>query len=151
MADLDIVIRQPIGTIQMFSGLLVDIPTGWALCDGSGTTPNLIAKFVLGASAGQEPGSDGGEDEHTLTVAELPNHNHSTLATGGGRHAHTPSFTTLRRAPIANNRQGSSPSGSFQSGLNAARSGTWTIGTTGGAPHENRPAFFELAYIQRIT
>ena len=34
----------PQGGIIMWSGAIVDIPTGWALCDGTNGTPNLDRK-----------------------------------------------------------------------------------------------------------
>jgi microcystin-dependent protein len=36
------------GMILMFSGTIA--PTGWALCDGSNGTPNLINRFILGST-----------------------------------------------------------------------------------------------------
>ncbi|WP_387465122.1 tail fiber protein [Photorhabdus sp. RM323S] len=36
----------PRGMIVMFSGS--SVPTGWALCDGSQNTPNLIDRFIMG-------------------------------------------------------------------------------------------------------
>ncbi len=63
----------PPGLIAMWHGLIANIPAGWALCDGTGGTPNLIAKFVEGvATAATNPGATGG----------------STLKTTGG-HTHT--------------------------------------------------------------
>ncbi|PHM29687.1 tail fiber protein [Xenorhabdus budapestensis] len=38
----------PKGMIVMFSGK--DIPVGWALCDGSKGTPNLIDRFIMGGT-----------------------------------------------------------------------------------------------------
>lgn len=151
MADLDLVVVQPINTIEMWSGLLADIPKGWQLCDGTNGTPDLVAKFVLGAPDATDPGAEGGEDEHTLTVAEMPNHNHSTFATGGGRHNHDAVNNVVRqRTGIENDRMGAG-SGGQVSGLMDSQSNKFTIGSTGGSPHENRPAFFELAYIMRLT
>lgn len=39
----------PQGGIIMWSGLTTNIPSGWALCDGSNGTPDLRGRFVLGA------------------------------------------------------------------------------------------------------
>ena len=143
-----------IGTIQMFSGLLADIPTGWALADGTSGTVNLIAKFIVGASAGQEAGAEGGEDSHTLTVPEMANHNHSTFATGGGAHRHTPDNQADMRGRTLGDtdaRLTPSPTGTFADvGLSINFAGS-SINLTGGASHENRPAFFELAYIQKVS
>ena len=55
----------PIGLICMWSGLLVDIPVGWDLCDGSNGTPDLRDYFVVGAAAGANPGATGGGNTHT--------------------------------------------------------------------------------------
>ena len=38
-----------VGTVLVYSGKIVDIPKGWALCDGNNGTPNLLDKFVIGA------------------------------------------------------------------------------------------------------
>ena len=40
----------PIGGIIMWSGSIANIPTGWALCNGSNGTPNLTNKFVYGGT-----------------------------------------------------------------------------------------------------
>jgi len=55
----------PTGLIVMWSGLLVNIPAGWALCDGTAGTPDLRDKFVRGAAAGADPGATGGAATHT--------------------------------------------------------------------------------------
>ncbi|MCR4559779.1 MAG: hypothetical protein K5685_06835 [Bacteroidales bacterium] len=40
----------PKGVILMWSGRSDTIPAGWALCDGTCGTPNLVGRFVLGAA-----------------------------------------------------------------------------------------------------
>ena len=39
----------PTGSIIMWSGALSAIPSGWLLCDGANSTPDLRGKFVIGA------------------------------------------------------------------------------------------------------
>ena len=77
----------PKGGIIIWSGSANDIPTGWVLCDGSNGTPDLRDRFVLGAGNNYAVGSTGGEATHTLTIDEMPKHNHTTQwknYTGGG-------------------------------------------------------------------
>ncbi len=44
--------------IMLWSGAIVDIPAGWALCDGNNGTPDLRDKFIVGAGATFNPGDD---------------------------------------------------------------------------------------------
>ena len=39
----------PYGSITMWYGSVATIPVGWALCDGTNGTPNLVDRFVVGA------------------------------------------------------------------------------------------------------
>jgi hypothetical protein len=39
----------PTGVITMWSGAITSIPTGWYLCDGQNSTPDLRGKFIIGA------------------------------------------------------------------------------------------------------
>lgn len=48
-----------------------------------GTWQKVEGKFLLGTSTTYPAGSEGGEETHTLTVAEMPNHNHNFAITGG--------------------------------------------------------------------
>lgn len=54
------------GMIMLWYGAIVDIPTGWTLCNGSNGTPNLSSKFVRGAGVGapNSPGATGGSTSH---------------------------------------------------------------------------------------
>lgn len=70
------------GIICMWSGLLVDIPNGWALCDGTNGTPDLRERFVRGAPNAVNPGGTGGAATHLHAFAgsvdnALGNHDHN--------------------------------------------------------------------------
>jgi len=38
--------------ICLWAGAIVDIPAGWALCDGNDGRPDLRDKFIIGAGNG---------------------------------------------------------------------------------------------------
>ena len=141
-ADLTGIVSIPTGVIVMWSG--TTIPSGWALCDGTNSTPDLRNRFIVGANDASktgittqtgpgfdattgviddtyEPGDIGGETSHQLTEEELAAHTHSG-GMGGGNCA---------------------PGGQSQS----APSST---GSTGGDKyHENRPPYYALAFIMK--
>ena len=54
----------PLGSIQAFSGAIVDIPRTWRLCDGTLKTPDLRNKFVVGSGDAYAPGGTGGAINH---------------------------------------------------------------------------------------
>jgi len=53
------------GMILLWSGAIVDIPAGFALCDGSNGTPNLKNQFVVGAGDTYAVDANGGALTHT--------------------------------------------------------------------------------------
>ena len=76
----------------MWSGSSSNIPSGWLLCNGSNGTPDLRDRFIVGAGSSYGVGNIGGEATHTLTTAEMPNHNHTFT---GKSHTHTLNLTGL--------------------------------------------------------
>lgn len=64
------------GIIFLWFGSILEIPPGWALCDGTQGTPDLKSYFVLGAGLTYDP-----DDESFYW-------SHQHLFTGGG-HDHT--------------------------------------------------------------
>jgi microcystin-dependent protein len=92
----------PIGTVHLFAG--VNIPGGWFVCDGSAVSrtsysvlfsqlgtywgngdgvntfniPNLVNRVPVGYGGGAlwGFGTYGGEQNHQLSVGEMPSHNH---------------------------------------------------------------------------
>ncbi len=77
------------GMIMLWSGTIATIPAGWHLCDGTNGTPNLKARFVVGAETDSgwndtlEPGMKGGDKYHrhhctvTLQAKDIPAHRHA--------------------------------------------------------------------------
>lgn len=70
-----------LGTIILWYGAIVDIPYGWHLCDGSHSTPNLIAKFIIGAGDTYNPNDTGGAGSHNHDFT-ASSHYHDLLVAG---------------------------------------------------------------------
>lgn len=57
----------PSGLIALWHGTIATIPTGWVICDGNNSTPNLLNKFVRGVvTAATNPGTTGGADRKSV-------------------------------------------------------------------------------------
>lgn len=74
----------PYGSIIMWYGNVGNIPTGWALCNGSNGTPDLRDKFVVGAGSTYTAGVTGGSADAIVVT-----HTHSATASGTQSTAHT--------------------------------------------------------------
>jgi hypothetical protein len=75
----------PRNSIVIWSGPSNQIPNGWLLCDGTNDTPDLRSRFIMGAT--NSTGQTGGAESITLTVNNLPPHQHNfndLNAYGGG-------------------------------------------------------------------
>jgi microcystin-dependent protein len=79
----------PSGIIVMWSGSISNIPSGWALCNGSNGTPDLRNRFVVGAGSSYSVGNTGGAQSVTLTTAQIPAHNHTASSNSTGAHTHS--------------------------------------------------------------
>jgi microcystin-dependent protein len=111
-----------------------DPPLGWTLCNGENGSPDLRGRFVLGSGEGigltnRIINTTGGEENHTLTIPEMPRHNHSDSY------------------PI-HNYPGSDGGGNGYAGVILS----WgNSGYTGGTqPHNNMPPFYVLTYIMKL-
>lgn len=106
----------PKGSVIMFSGAEADIPEGWALCDGSKGTPNLVGRFIRGAE--KPPGGKyGGKNSmqytpsgmvyvepHTLTLNQIPSHAHTITAgehSDSGPKSYVPAAVSVGQATIS--------------------------------------------------
>jgi microcystin-dependent protein len=86
------------GMIMMWSGTIATIPSGWLLCNGSNSTPDLRNRFIVGAFSdtagvayttitGANTQTGGSKDaivvSHTHTLTD-PGHNHTTSVANQG-------------------------------------------------------------------
>lgn len=82
----------PVGTIQSFSGAIVDIPSTWRLCDGTHGTPDLRDRFIEGAGAGYPAGTTGGSVNHNH---DFTGNGHSHIAVAGAILGSGPNISNL--------------------------------------------------------
>ena len=103
------------GMIMLWSGSEASIPSGWVLCDGTNSTPNLQDRFVVGAGNNYAVGATGGSENavavdhtHTATVTD-PGHRHGYSYTnnlgysGGGGNPNTYPNNILQTTFSTNN------------------------------------------------
>ena len=75
------------GMILLWSGASNAIPSGFVLCDGNNSTPDLRDRFVVGAGNSYNVGATGGASTVTLSTSQIPAHSHS-----GNAHSHSANF-----------------------------------------------------------
>jgi hypothetical protein len=117
----------PTGGIILWSGSIASIPSGWYLCNGSNSTPDLRNKFVIGAGDSYAVAATGGADSINLQHSHTVNsHTHTFSGTTDvasnnyrrgsddallvGDHTHTFSGTTDASAPGTDNQLSASQS-----------------------------------------
>ena len=137
------------GMIILWYGDTSNVPTGFVLCDGNNSTPDLRDRFVIGAGNNFSAGSTGGNNSLTLTEANLPSHRHFVVSNDLGGQNRTNSNVS------ANNqvRKGTSASNLFE-GYNLASTGSDAVSgrssaVGSGTPIDNKPAYHALCYIMK--
>ena len=139
-------------------------PKGWAFCNGQllpinqnqalfsllGTTyggngqtnfalPDFRGRIPVHMGSGFAEGQKGGEEFHTLNVAEMPAHNHivsaSTVADSANTNAPTNNFPTT------------DPINAYRAASNTTLAPLSVSNVGGSQPHENRQPFLVLNFI----
>lgn len=141
------------GTVMVWSGLLSDIPSEWALCDGNNGTPDLRDRFVKCVpDTATAPGGTGGQSSYTLTTAQLPSHNHNASTGNAGGHDHMVG-TDDRDYGNANAYSHGHDTGSdFWSSYSGGHNHTDpSVGSAGGSSSvNNTPSYYEVGFVMKL-
>lgn len=135
----------PIGSIIIWSGIASTIPSGWVLCDGTGSTPNTLGMLIRGAT----------DDSNLLETGGASTHRHTAGAlASGGSHSHSYSKTIGSGAAAYVNASVSSAAASNHthsiSGTTNSASHTHTSGGNTGYS-SNIPPTKKYYFIMRTT
>jgi hypothetical protein len=138
----------PAGMIMIWSGSVGSIPSGWVLCNGSNSTPDLRDKFVIGAGSTYAVNGTGGSAN-----AVVVSHTHTATVTDPG---HTHSLTAWHGA-ASPGQGGGADSGQRLSSNTAVTSASNTTSITVANSTEgvsgnnaNLPPYYALCYIMKI-
>jgi hypothetical protein len=140
----------PAGAILMWSGSVASIPSGWLLCDGTNSTPDLRNRFIVGAGSTYAVNATGGSANaivvsHTHTgTTDGQNTNHVHGAGGGG------AFIVANGGSAAFNAGGSAGNQTNTDVANTDHNHPFTTGSTGSSgTNANLPPYLALAYIMK--
>ena len=104
------------GMIMLWYGSVASIPSGWVLCDGNNSTPDLRERFVVGAGGNNSTVSGNGysvDDKGGFTDATLVEHSHTI-----NNHTHSFSGSDSHSHTINNHTHSFSGSSSHSHGIN---------------------------------
>lgn len=139
----------PTGLISLWSGLLVDIPTGWELCNGENGKPDLRSKFIMGCPDGDEPTAEGGSNTHVHDQHAGLSHSGSAVAQHAGKD------TGSQNTPMMAEMYSITPAGI---GVHAHSISAYSHNVTQPSQHaarshseeDNVPVYFTLAFIIKV-
>ena len=131
----------PTGMILLWSGSIGSIPSGYVICDGTNSTPDLRDRFVIAAGSTYAVGATGGSADaivvshtHTATVTD-PGHAHNIGSTSSVVSGNFGAGTGSANAPL---------SATAVTGISITNQSTGTSGT-----NANLPPYYALAYIMK--
>lgn len=162
---------EPIGTIKLWRGTLVNIPAGYNLCDGTNGTIDLVNKFVRGTNiAGLD--TEGGDDAQTvdfnnmnsvgthghsgstnetiLLLSQIPAHDHS-VNDGLDKTVDLSSGTPQPASVWDQNSVTTTGSRGGSLGHDHPISNDGAHNHTGTQVLDNKPVFYQLVYIQKTS
>ena len=127
----------PSGVVVSWYGDKANVPSGWAICDGTNGTPDLRDRFIVGAGNSYSLNATGGANTVSLTADQ------------NGPHTHSGTTSSSQQTVVP---------GSDLLGTHSNNMGKWgtvnitlTTGSSGkGAAHENRPPYYALYFIMKL-
>jgi hypothetical protein len=154
----------PSGVIVMWSGTIATIPSGWFLCDGNNSTPDLRSRFIIGANAddagvaktnvtGSATQTGGSKDAivvshaHTATVTD-PGHAHQIMSSANI--SINPAYNTFTKSATQSTSLGVT-SGTQNNGTSSETTGISVSNSTEGSSgtNANLVPYFALAFIMK--
>jgi microcystin-dependent protein len=148
------------GMIMMWSGTIATIPSGWVLCDGNNSTPDLRNRFIIGANA-----DDAGVAKTNVTGsatqtggskdAIVVSHTHTATVTDPG-HTHTSTLNVWRGSNSGNTgaawgggdrQDATNVIGTSNSRVTSITVANSTEGSSG--TNQNLPPYYALAFIMK--
>lgn len=190
----------PTGVIVMWSGSVLGVPAGWSLCNGANGTPDLRDRFIVGAGSAFQPGTTGGNvsvatnttgahthtgsaatagahthgggstGSTTLTINQIPSHDHAPLSpftqflqgapfqTQDSIRGLTENNDTFNETwfsrPVKTATTGGGQGHTHTIASDGSHSHSLTIGSAGDHSHtiaDIRPPYFALAYIMKTA
>lgn len=129
-------VNAPIGSVMAWSGTADTVPIGWHICNGEDGTLNLQDMFILGAGPNHAVGTTGGSEEVTLTVEQMPAHNHWLQYSDQTAPAQISAHVSTNPLP-------GSTTDKYWDAFPTKTSGS-------SQPHSNMPPYYALLYIQKI-
>lgn len=140
----------PTGCILMWSGSIGSIPSGYYLCDGTNSTPDLRDRFIVAAGSTYSVAQSGGSADaivvthtHTATSTSVvtdPGHIHYSLGWGGGSSAGIGSIDSDNTVNVATS--------SATTGITVATTTTNANAGSSGT-NANLPPYYALAFIMK--
>ena len=130
------------GMIMLWSGSSATIPTGWLLCDGTNSTPDLRNRFVVGATGGSADAIVVSHT-HTATVTD-PGHNHTPQTLGSAQAGSDNGGAPVDASTGYGTGRTSSVTSTSTTGITVANSTTGSSGT-----NANLPPYYALCYIMK--
>ena len=135
------------GMIMLWSGSSATIPSGWLLCDGANSTPDLRNRFVVGAGSTYAVGATGGSADaivvsHTHTATSTvtdPSHSHSVY---GGTNVGTINDRST-------NSGGTDSPGITYPATTGITVSTSVASTGSSGTNANLPPYYALCYIMK--
>lgn len=179
----------PLGGVIMWSGLTTNVPAGWALCNGAAIStlsitlaqktalqtamgypnlPSLVDRFIVGAGSTYAVRAAAGQDQITLTRANIPPHKHkyAFFSLEGGSSWNNSGYINNisyprgnRNGPITSSiEEGNDANFDYYDYESHTKDGTDNFnndlelanGTGTVTPIDNKPLYCALAYIIRI-
>lgn len=133
----------PTGGIIIWSGAESAIPSGWILCNGSGGSPDLRDRFVVGAGTTYAVDATGGSAN-----AVAVNHTHTGSVTDPG-HLHGIDFQAVAAGPSYGSSTSGSSAGTQTDSATTGISITVNPLTGEDGTNKNLPPYFALCYIYK--
>jgi hypothetical protein len=135
----------PSGMILLWSGSIGSIPSGYVLCDGTNSTPDLRDRFIVAAGNNYSVGQTGGSAD-SIVVSHT--HTATSVVTDPG-HLHNVGASVNGQPGAYGNYAGNTStiqSATATTGITVATTNASTGVSGTGA---NNPLFYALAYIMK--